>query len=316
MSPAQSFEHVLAMLWSGQGLAETFAWLPAEARLTVVVWLPRLFRLAVIALGVAFAYRVFLAPPRRRSWHVRGTRLVRFRHAWLRRRLALDRRKLRIGGAVFPRKLEPQHLLITGATGAGKSQTLHGMLDAIRGRGDRAIVTDIGAEALRGFGVSGDQLLNPLDARSAAWSPFAELDSPADAERLAKSMIPDHQEGIEREWFIYSQALVAAVLKRLIERGEATNGALLHALTLAAPSELETLVRGLPAQALFHAGAEKMLASVRGIVGTYLAPYAYLAPEAGAKSWSIRRYLRAGQGWLCDRPALFGPGLMTVYAAL
>lgn len=275
------------MLWSGQGLAQTFAWLPAGADLALAVWLPRLFRLAVIALGVVLAYRLFLAPPRRRSWHVRGTRLVPMRFAWVRRQLLFDRWKLRIGGVRLPRALEPQHLLITGGTGAGKSQTIHGMLDAIRGRGDRAILTDIGAEALRGFGVRGDQLLNPLDSRGAAWSPIAELDSPADAERLAKSMIPDHQEGIGREWFIYSQALVAAVLKRLTERGEATNGALLHALTLAAPAELETLVRGLPAQALFHAGAEKMLASVRGIVGTYLAPYAYLPREAGAKSWSI-----------------------------
>ncbi|HTX04178.1 MAG TPA: type IV secretion system DNA-binding domain-containing protein [Steroidobacteraceae bacterium] len=299
MTPAQSFLHVLAMLWGGAGLADAFAWLPAGARMTLVVWLPRLFRLALLALGVAFAYRLLLASPGRRgSQHVRGTRLVPFRFGWLRRRLVFDRWKLRIGGVVFPKRLQPQHLLITGATGAGKSQTLHGMLDAIRGRGDRVIVTDIGAEALRGFGVGGDMLLNPLDARGASWSPFAELDSAADAERLAKSMIPDHQEGIEREWFIYSQALVAAVLKRLIERGEATNGALLHALTLAPPSELEALVSGLPAQALFHPGAEKMLASVRGIVGTYLAPYAYLPTDAGAKSWSIRRHVRAGKGWL------------------
>lgn len=298
MSPAQSFLQVLSMLWSGEGLAEVFAWLPAGTRMTLIVWLPRLFRLALIALGIAFAYRLLLASPGRRSEHVRGTRLVRFRFAWLRRRLVFDRWKLRIGGVVFPKKLQPQHLLITGATGAGKSQTLHGMLDAIRGRGDRVIVTDIGAEALRGFGVGGDMLLNPLDARGAAWSPFAELDSAADAERLAKSMIPDHQEGMEREWFIYSQALVAAVLKRLVERGEATNGALLHALTLATPSELEALVSGLPAQALFHPGAEKMLASVRGIVGTYLAPYTYLPADAGAKSWSIRRHVREGRGWL------------------
>ncbi len=44
----------------------------------------------------------------------------------------------------FPRKLESLHLLITGATGAGKSQTIQGTLDVIRGRGDTAILTDIG----------------------------------------------------------------------------------------------------------------------------------------------------------------------------
>ena len=88
------------------------------------------------------------------------------------------------------------------------------------------------------------------------------------------------------------------MLKRLWERGETTNAALLNALTLADIEELKTLVEGLPAQALFHEGAERMLASVRGIVGSHLAPYSYLPPEAGAKSWSIRRYVREGRGWL------------------
>jgi hypothetical protein len=41
-----------------------------------------------------------------------------------------------------------------------------------------------------------------------------------------------------------------------------------------------------------------MLASVRGIVGSYLAPYSYLPKDAGAKSWSIRRHVREGKGWL------------------
>jgi hypothetical protein len=56
MSPAQSLWHTLGMLWSGQGLAQTFAWLPAAADLTLALWLPRLFRLAVIALGIVLVY--------------------------------------------------------------------------------------------------------------------------------------------------------------------------------------------------------------------------------------------------------------------
>ena len=225
---------------------------------------------------------------------MRGSRLVS-RVVGLRRRLAPGQAADRRGG--LPPEMESLHLLISGATGAGKSQTIHGTLDALRARGTAAIITDISSEALRGFGQTADWILNPLDARSVAWSPFAEMDGPADAERLAKSMIPDH-EGVEREWFVYSQALVAAALKRLWEKGTATNECLLNALTLASPADLKTLVQGLPAQALFHEGAEKMLASVRGIIGSYLAPYSYLPPEAGPKSWSIRRYVREGKGWL------------------
>ena len=104
----------------------------------------------------------------------------RWYHRWaaLRKRVALDQHRLGIGGVAFPRKLESLHLLITGATGAGKSQTIQGTLDAIRGRGDAAILTDIGSEALRGFGQTGDRILNPLDGRSVPWSPFAEMRAP------------------------------------------------------------------------------------------------------------------------------------------
>lgn len=278
--------HWLHMLWTGEGL---WGWLRP--------WAPVLFKCVIGWFVLRLVYRIYLAPPRPRGYAVRGSRLVSHRGVGLRKLLSPDRRRLRIGGVALPRELESLHLLISGSTGAGKSQTIHGMLDTLRARGDAAIITDIGSEALRGFGQTDDWIMNPLDARSVAWSPFAEMDGPADAERLAKSMIPDH-EGFEREWFVYSQALVAAVLKRLWERGAATNESLLHALTLASPAELKALVQGLPAQALFHEGAEKMLASVRGIVGSYLAPYSYLPKEAGPTSWSIRRYIREGTGWL------------------
>jgi type IV secretory pathway TraG/TraD family ATPase VirD4 len=279
-------KHLLYMLWTGDGL---WGWL--------LPWLPVLFKCVIGWFVLRLVYRIYWAPPSPRGEPVRGSRLVSFGWVGLRKLLSPDKQRLRIGGVALPRELESLHLLISGSTGAGKSQTIQGTLDTLRARGDAAIITDIGSEALRGFGQTDDWIMNPLDARSVAWSPFAEMDGPADAERLAKSMIPDH-EGIEREWFVYSQALVAAALNRLWERGAATNESLLHALTLASPAELKLLVQGLPAQALFHEGAEKMLASVRGIIGSYFAPYSYLPKEAGPKSWSIRRYVREGKGWL------------------
>ncbi len=288
---------VLHMLWSGDGLAQTFAWLPPAKRVLMVVWIPRLFKLALLLFAAGIVYRIVRgAGPAGR--HVRGSRLATVRFGWLRTYLALDQKKLRIGGVAVPRKLEPLHLLMTGGTGVGKSNAIQGTLDAIRARGDGAMLTDTGGEALSRFGRDGDRLLNPFDERSVPWSPFAELDSPADAERMAKSMVPDREDDVHRDWYVYSQGLVAAVLKRLMERGEATNGALLHALTMASPADLRTLVAGLPAQALFHEGAERMLGSVRGIVASHLAPYAYLPKSTNPKLWSIRRHVREARQWL------------------
>jgi hypothetical protein len=205
--------------------------------------------------------------------------------------------RIRIGGVPIPHSLEPLHFLFAGSTGTGKSQALNGLLDTIRGRGDRVIVADSGGEALARWFQNSDTILNPLDARSAEWSPFCELAGPWDADRLAKSMIPD-SEGSDREWQLYSQSLLSAVMQRLSERGEATNERLLYFLTVAKSEEIEQLVSGMPAQTLFDTGAAKMLSSVRGIVGSYLPSYRFLSPSAGASAWSIRKWIECGQGWL------------------
>ena len=263
-------------------------------------WMPTLCVGAALFVLLAVLLRGLRPTPRHRGQYVRGTRLVTARWGWLKRGFRSPK-KLVIGGVGWPRKLEPLNLLLSGAPNTGKSQTIQGMIDTMGGRGDRAIVTDVGGEAMSRFWQNGDHLLNPLLKYSRDWSPFAEIESAADTERLAKSMIPDHQASQNPEWVGYGQGLVSAALRRLWEQreqGRATNGALLHALTLAPPSELEALVSGLPAQALFHAGAERMLASVRGIVGTHLAPYSHLQESAGVQSWSIRRHVREGKGWL------------------
>jgi len=299
MNPAPSWLQMLGMLWSGQGLAAAFPWLPLAARIALALWLPRIFKLALAVLLAGIVYRLWRGSSQGVSGrHVRGSRLVRVRFGRLRTWLAFNRWKLRIGGAVFPSRLEAQHLLMSGGTGAGKSSAIQGTLDAIRGRGDGAVLADTGGEGMARFVCAGDKLLNPLDERSVSWSPFAEMDSPADAERIAKSMVPDHHEGQLREWHFYAQGIIAAALRRLLERGQANNGTLVAALTSDSPAQLKTLVAGLPIQGLFHEGAERMLGSVRGIVASHLAPYIYLPKEAGSNAWSIRRHVRESKAWL------------------
>lgn len=269
------------------------------------------------AVMISIFYYVFTLFRGRDARHVRGSRVASagwgFLSKWIPWRAS--RYQIKVGGRDFPYDLEQLHLLVAGSTGTGKSQTINGLLDTIRARGNRVIMIDIGGEALARWWKEGDVILNPLDDRSPAWSPFAELDGPWDTDRVAKSMIPD-AEGHEREWFVYSQALVAAVMRRLWEANQATNESLLRYITVAKSSELEKLVRGLPAQALFHEGAERMLSSVRGIIGSYLSPYGYLPADAGHGSWSIRRWIHSGEGWLWipyreDQAATLKPLLAT-----
>lgn len=208
--------------------------------------------------------------------------------------------QITIGGVPVPADIEPNHFIFSGGTGTGKGVALGGVLAPVRDRAhDRALVVDPGGEMMSRFWRDGDTILNPLDARSVAWSPFAEMASAHDADRLAKSMIPDAPAaGDSQQWQLYSQSLVAAVLERLMDAGTATNGDLLRVLTVDKAGDIEALVAGHPAQTLFDVGANKMLSSVRGIIGSYLPSYRYLSPVAGASAFSIRHWVADGSGWL------------------
>lgn len=274
---------------------------------------PAIYFLLVIASAVGIAGGVVVATVlrgrrRQQDSHVRGARLVSavmlraqvlFERAIGRMRGRVpDKAPIMIGGIPVPYACEPLHFVTAGSTGVGKSQQIRGMLKTIRERGERAIVADIGGDLFSSFVERGDLLLNPLDRRSVQWSPFAEMRTSADADRIAASMIPAG-EGESGEWHKYSQALVAAVLERLFMHGEATNERLLHFLTTAKSGEIEQLVAGHPASTLFDTGASKMLSSVRGIIGSYLPAYRFLNAKAGHGAFSISAWVtEVESGWL------------------
>lgn len=205
--------------------------------------------------------------------------------------------QLRLGGVPVPHDAETLNFLMAGSPGSGKSQAINGNLDAIRARGERVMMADVGGEAMASWWQEGDQMLNVFDTRTQDWSPFAEMEGPWDAAMIAKSIVPD-KDGSEKEWALFSQALIEAVLLRLWECQATSNEKFLYYLTIAKSTELQNLVHDLPAQTLFDTGAAKMLSSVRGIIGTALMPYRYLNPKAGKDGFSVRKWVKEGEGWL------------------
>lgn len=201
--------------------------------------------------------------------------------------------QIKIGGIPIPWHLETTHFLIAGTTGAGKSLAINGILDTLRARqADRVVMADAGGEAMQRWYQHGDLILNPLDERSADWSPFAEMRDPWDSELLARAAIPEG-EGSSRSWHGYARQVVGVALRRLWETGQASNGKLVAVLTLSTNEEMIALVEGLPVAALFGEDNGEMLASVRGIIGSHIGAYAYLNPAAGVDGWSIRRWIES-----------------------
>lgn len=193
-----------------------------------------------------------------------------------------------IGGVAIPRMLEAQHFLISGTTGAGKTQVINGMLRSIRKRRHRAVIADPAGGFYARFGQPDDLLINPFDKRSVAWSPFAEIRADYDCERIAKAIVPDGA-GDGAEWHHYAQTLIAQSMLAMHRQGEKSVKRLLYWLTTADQKELGGLLEGTPAAALCAKGNDKMLASTRGIISTYLGVFQYLVDEG---DFSIRQWIQ------------------------
>ncbi len=200
--------------------------------------------------------------------------------------------QIAIGGIPIPRDSEPQHVLVVGATGAGKSVTCTGIMDVARARHQRAIVYDgTGEYVSYYYRPDRDVILSPIDARSALWSPWAEGTTAFSYGRLARALIPEGQ-GENAFWAQAGRAVFRAAL------ASTTDLAALIALVFA--EDQEFLLAVLQASGLAGlAGPPQMLASTRGVCATYIQPLAYL-PTPGSTPFSIREWVRTenNDSWL------------------
>lgn len=218
---------------------------------------------------------------------------------------------LTMGGIELPLEGETLHWLLAGTTGAGKTTAIQEMLAGIRTRGERCIVCDPNGSYLSHFGQSGDMVMNPFDSRSPGWSIFNELRRDYDAERLARSVVPDGQ-GDSAAWHGYAQTLLAEILRALVRRDEMSTHQLIHWASIAPASELGAMLAGTSAAGLFDQDAAKALASTRFVLASYLAPMRHLRPGV----FSLRRWLEEGTGaiyltWRADMQSALAPLVAT-----
>lgn len=229
------------------------------------------------------------------------------------RRVATERARLQnetpkfgfnLGGVQIPVEKETEHIWITGNTGGGKSQLVQPILDYTQN--SKRIVIDFGGESTQSRLRDGDIILNPNDLRSAEWSIFAEMRHSSDAERLAKSIIPDAVES-SKEWNAYAQTIVTETLKQIFsghssrkmdgggkqnEKWEGTNEELFQRLIVDSVALNASRFEGSGVYRLLGGGEEStMVSNIMGIVGRYITPYQKLPKKAGKNSFSIRKWI-------------------------
>ncbi|MBS0366297.1 MAG: type IV secretion system DNA-binding domain-containing protein [Proteobacteria bacterium] len=248
-------------------------------------------------LGLVLA-GVVVASSRAVQTHKRGARVLEGAAAW---RAARRRRGagLMLAGVPIAAQEEARHFKLIGTTGTGKTTAIAGLLEKALARGDRAVISDPdGVYQARFFDRRrGDVILNPFEAQSVRWDPFAEVRAPWDVEQLASGLIPSTDDPSGREWRGYARTFLSAVTRSCGEAGVRDPGELWRLLTVASGAELRPLVAGSPAQPFLDPENARMFGSIRSVAGSAAAALEYVQAQRG-RGFSVRDWVSAGHGVL------------------
>ncbi|MEB2399992.1 type IV secretion system DNA-binding domain-containing protein [Parapusillimonas sp. JC17] len=242
---------------------------------------------------------------------VRGTRTTSAK-SLARQCAERGKQQIDVGGIPMPTANENLHLLISGATGSGKSVLLrnmaasvlnrsrHSMNNRLPGRtperNDRMIVIDPNGDLLSKFWQPNDVILNPYDARSQGWSFFNEVRADYDWKRLAHSMVPMSQDKNAEEWNDFGRLLLRETAKKLhqLQGDGASVMDLFRLCTIEDPKVLKQFLEGTLAESLFVGSSEasKALSSARFVLSNKLSEHTGMKPGR----FSIRDWLAKPDG--------------------
>jgi type IV conjugative transfer system coupling protein TraD len=180
-----------------------------------------------------------------------------------------------IGGVAVPDAFEPEHILICGAPGTGKTNIIVKMLDGIRKRGRRAIVYDTAGTFVEKFFRPGiDVLLNPLDARSDGWSPWVDVPRDYHYDQIAESTIPDKTG--DPFWARAARGTLVAVLRKLTRQEQTLVSILLDTLLRSKLKDLAAFAEGTEAAAFISTEGDRTSAGIQAELASVMRSFSYL----------------------------------------
>lgn len=240
-------------------------------------------------LALAWAWFYFMRTGRGlgSNEYIRGARFGTVRQ--LRRTLGKEKRgSLTIGGVPVPDAFEPEHILICGAPGTGKTNLITTMLEGIRKQGKRAIVYDTAGSFVEKFYRHGhDVLLNPLDQRTDIWSPWVDVPQEYHYDQIAESTIPDKHG--DPFWSKAARGTLVAVLRKLAKQQHTLISVLLERVLRSPLADLAAFVKGTDAAAFISTEGERTSAGIQAELASVMRSFAYLDDTEDA--FSIRKWV-------------------------
>ncbi|CAN5494688.1 type IV conjugative transfer system coupling protein TraD [soil metagenome] len=215
------------------------------------------------------------------------------------RRLLKRHRKgsFAIGGVPVPDIFEPEHVLLCGAPGTGKTNLIVKMLEGIRKEGKRAIVYDTAGTFVEKFyRPERDIILNPLDLRTSRWSPWCDVPRDYHYDQIAESTIPD--KAGDPFWAKAARGTLVAVLRKLAHEKEMLVSVLLDRLLRSKLKDLAAFAAGTDAAAFISLEGERTSAGIQAELASVLRSFSYL--DDTRKGLSIREWVEneKDDGWL------------------
>lgn len=248
-------------------------------------------------MGLAFVYWSLKGRSDKRRKHLAGSQLVSVQELTRQLKRSNKASDIVLGDLPLVKDSETQHMLITGTTGSGKTNCFHTLLPQIRNKRQRAVIVDTTGEFVsRYYRPEKDILLNPLDARSVPWHPWAECTEPYHYRELAETLLP--QTGYDPFWSNAAREIVSHTLQRHDQLKDYRMSSLTRRLLTDEISQLAEFLKDTPAYPLVDPKNEKTASSIRSTISAALASLPYI--EDTQTPFSIRNWVQGdtSDAWL------------------
>lgn len=244
------------------------------------------FIIIFACLQLFFIVRGYLT---QRKKHISGRRFAPSWMVSLKLKAFNKNSNIQLGKLPLVRGTETQHIMVTGGTGSGKTNCFHHILPQIRQNNHKALVVDTTGSLVNRYYIPGrDIILNPFDALSEPWHPWAECTSKFDYEDIAECFIPHSHSDHEDYWRNASRALFVSLLSKAELSKKTSN--LTRWIQFESLSSLCAYVKGTKGAAHIDPSSEKTAASIRSVTSSFLSCLEFI--DDTSASFSIRDWVQ------------------------
>jgi len=213
-----------------------------------------------------------------------------------------------IGDMPLVKNSENQHILITGATGSGKTNLIHNILPQARANSQPAIVIDQTGEMIAKYydESRGDIIFNPFDDRSKSWDFWKDCCSDNNSlhgindrlEKFAKILFGfnrNKQNSISSDpfWEESAEVIFTSCVETLLKSNNKSLSTLQQMVRNYPLAKLQKELAGTPAARYLVSSNKNTASSILSVLATSTKPLQYLSDEPDEdKRFSLMEYFK------------------------